>query len=586
MKNLNAFEPQIDGVREIHEDEVFEIFSLEMKSNYAAPPARVVSSPRSVYKSRIKLPGFTNEENEIKMANQSLLQEIVILEEEIKFLKINNTQLSTKITDSAKNTETTTATTKGQLSALEAELTARQNQIELLKIEIKRNQGLYDVQLKQTTNEKVNFANENRQLKQTIENLNQRLSDLTTKEMLLTNSINELIRSQESAATENEKLMIKTAEQTKIIDQQVSSISNAFAANEALTAKFLALTNELTAIKATLSETENNYVTSVETIKTMSSEAVTLQFEINDLQTLANEKDSQLKAAVQAHANEITESKTTYTLEMAQLKQSHSAEINEMMNATKTEAERNKLSFTEEIQTLKIGHAAGVQKIEQSFIDETQTLKATHAAQLQNLAISHSTELQNISATFTAEAQSAEESYALAVAKLKQSHQDEVQTFSAEVLSLKAEIAAVIAQNTALAKDLAQKEAQFAIEHKAAQERVKKLNSYFVQIEQTKMQFQKALTTLNGEIKEAIQIHPLKDYYNLTCKEVVRVEIELKKTPTSAPQRRPLEKVMEQLIMQREYLKGVISQHETNLTKKQTEIGQLSQSLSVFDVCK
>jgi len=63
---------------------------------------------------------------------------------------------------------------------------------------------------------------------------------------------------------------------------------------------------------------------------------------------------------------------------------------------------------------------------------------------------------------------------------------------------------------------------------------------------------------MEEEIRTAATLHPLRDYLLLTEKEVVRVEIELKRMPTSSPARAGLEEVFGQLVTQREFLRTVM----------------------------
>jgi hypothetical protein len=106
-------------------------------------------------------------------------------------------------------------------------------------------------------------------------------------------------------------------------------------------------------------------------------------------------------------------------------------------------------------------------------------------------------------------------------------------------------------------------------EARIAQERTEKLEiqserlrRYAEALNQEKDWIRTTAAQMEEEIRNASTLHPLRDYLVLTEKEVTRVEIELKRTPTSAPQRSSLEDVFGQLVAQREFLRTVMEASE------------------------
>ncbi len=89
-------------------------------------------------------------------------------------------------------------------------------------------------------------------------------------------------------------------------------------------------------------------------------------------------------------------------------------------------------------------------------------------------------------------------------------------------------------------------------------EQAERLRRYSEAIKQEKDWIRATATTMENEIRSMIALHPLRDYLQLTERETNRVEIELKRMPTSAPQRASLEDCFTQLISQREFLRTVL----------------------------
>lgn len=79
------------------------------------------------------------------------------------------------------------------------------------------------------------------------------------------------------------------------------------------------------------------------------------------------------------------------------------------------------------------------------------------------------------------------------------------------------------------------------------------------------------------ELETAFQMNPTSDLLKITEYELGRVEIEMKKTPTSSPSRRVLEENFEDLIQQRNFLRNI---REVGEKETQTKLARLQEILS------
>ncbi|MGE5087187.1 MAG: hypothetical protein ACM3MG_12850 [Bacillota bacterium] len=108
------------------------------------------------------------------------------------------------------------------------------------------------------------------------------------------------------------------------------------------------------------------------------------------------------------------------------------------------------------------------------------------------------------------------------------------------------------------------------------EEREKQLESYCSFINQEKAKQQKIIQELARQIHHAVTLHPLRDYLFVTEKELSRVEGELKKTPIISPHRSQLEKLVDQLIEQRDVIRDVLAKGEKNLSSHTEALDRLS----------
>jgi chromosome segregation ATPase len=105
----------------------------------------------------------------------------------------------------------------------------------------------------------------------------------------------------------------------------------------------------------------------------------------------------------------------------------------------------------------------------------------------------------------------------------------------------------------------------------------KRLENYLGNLNAQKIQLKQLAAHLAEEVEAARTIHPLKDYLSLTEFEIAKLELQLKKTPTSSPERPQLEECITQLSHQKEFLKSIISDSVQKLEEQALTIRQISQ---------
>ncbi|MDR3608227.1 MAG: hypothetical protein P4M08_12725 [Oligoflexia bacterium] len=83
---------------------------------------------------------------------------------------------------------------------------------------------------------------------------------------------------------------------------------------------------------------------------------------------------------------------------------------------------------------------------------------------------------------------------------------------------------------------------------------------------------------LAEEIRAGQAIHPLNDYLALTEFELAKIELQLKKTPTAAPERTRLEESLTELIAQRDFLKPIIEASRNEAEKQAAALAKIIQN--------
>lgn len=103
------------------------------------------------------------------------------------------------------------------------------------------------------------------------------------------------------------------------------------------------------------------------------------------------------------------------------------------------------------------------------------------------------------------------------------------------------------------------------------------LKKYAANLNEEKEWLRKGSRDLLNEVKSTTSLHPLRDYLALTKRELSKIEAELMKTPTSAPQRKGLEECVGQLIEQRGFLEQVIEGSENEVKSDASRILKILQ---------
>lgn len=111
-------------------------------------------------------------------------------------------------------------------------------------------------------------------------------------------------------------------------------------------------------------------------------------------------------------------------------------------------------------------------------------------------------------------------------------------------------------------------------------------NKFTAFFENERAKTNKVLSQLIQEIKHSIALHPLKDYLQATETELARKELEVKKVPYDAPNRRTLERQLEQLFEQRNTTRDLIAATEKHLLAQDTKVHHLMSYIDSLQVPK
>jgi chromosome segregation ATPase len=116
-----------------------------------------------------------------------------------------------------------------------------------------------------------------------------------------------------------------------------------------------------------------------------------------------------------------------------------------------------------------------------------------------------------------------------------------------------------------------------AIEKKRIQldRREERLRLYADSLSAQKAEFQQISKQLAEEIHQARTLHPLKDYLSLTEFELSKIELQLKKTPTSSMDRPALEATLTQMMEQRDFLRTTIDASQKELSQHASVVFRL-----------
>ncbi len=106
--------------------------------------------------------------------------------------------------------------------------------------------------------------------------------------------------------------------------------------------------------------------------------------------------------------------------------------------------------------------------------------------------------------------------------------------------------------------------------------RESQLRSYADSLNRTKFEIREQAKRLGHEMQMAKAINPLGDYLELTENEILRVETQLKKTPTLASERPRLEACLTELIEQREFLRQNLQRAQREMDTKARKLAALA----------
>ena len=541
MKNSTQPTPDQEDIF-MNENEVFEILAEEVRSSYSQNlTAPVAPALKSLFKTNLNLPQFAADKAATNVEQQKLMQSLIFLEEENKFLKMNNNQLLESVNKFQMDSEQKTADFKARLHQAEADTQES------------------SLQLKEFTSNNTHLLEESRKFKFTITDLNAKLVRAEEKEKHISDKL--------EAADRN--FRVQAEERTKQAMAQEKQINS-------LQYELLDKSRMINDLNCQINEMQISIKQTNQQLTTLTSAADSAHLKAFEY-TQKDQLIEHLNGEISLMQNQLQDSQTKFVA-MTERAQFATAQASEYLQtcAKLTEMTNQNGELKAQLQDTQLKLKAtkaqfdSAEKRSQNLeIEVAQINESTASFQSALLAQNERLQIENT------ELGRGNESRLATLNKLN----DEVQTLQAQLNREQSETKRLNLELTTQNQDQRQISDTYQL-------RLRKLNSYFVEIEQTKIKFQTNLAKLSAEIQEAVRLHPLKDYYNLTCKEVIRVEIELKKTPTSSPNRKSLEKAMEQLINQREYLKGTISQYEVSLAQKQASVDRMWPQLNVFDTSK
>lgn len=161
----------------------------------------------------------------------------------------------------------------------------------------------------------------------------------------------------------------------------------------------------------------------------------------------------------------------------------------------------------------------------------------------------------------------------------------EVDSLKVEIQRRTEELALVKSENLMLVQKIGSIDsARFEHGSAISQAREAQLRGYAKSMNQAKTEFKKVAHKLASEARLLAMTHPLRDYLKATEHELRKMEVQLKKTPTISPERAKIENCVGDLVDQREFLKTILQNAQTQLQKQADEIDKLAtaETLSAF----
>jgi SMC interacting uncharacterized protein involved in chromosome segregation len=117
---------------------------------------------------------------------------------------------------------------------------------------------------------------------------------------------------------------------------------------------------------------------------------------------------------------------------------------------------------------------------------------------------------------------------------------------------------------------------------RAAQSREHQLKQYASHLNQMKREVRNLVERFRQEIRLSEAASPLGEYLKVTEREIARVDLQLKKTPTSSTERSRLEQALNELFEQREFLRQGIEKSKSEVEIRMRRIQALLSSESIL----
>lgn len=295
----------------------------------------------------------------------------------------------------------------------------------------------------------------------------------------------------------------------------------------------------------------------------LQNELIESRLEIAELKNKVTEK-KQLELELDQAKDKIHALSLQFEKNQAELRSKLTEAKNEVsVSNTKYQELEMKLSLlTTELESTSASHAHEVEKLNFSISNKDQmiqSLQKTYQLQIENYKI----EIQN----------------------LKQ-QQDQINAvYTIEQHRLIKEHQAVTSEYESRIAYLLNREDQIkktGLEIKAKELKMtdleKRLSAHNEMISAERSKFQRILQQLASEIQFAVTISPLNEYLAATERQITMIETELMKMPISSAQRPYLEKALDQLISQRDYIRDANRRSKKTLMAQFQKLNQLERT--------
>ena len=266
------------------------------------------------------------------------------------------------------------------------------------------------------------------------------------------------------------------------------------------------------------------------------------------------------------------------------------------------DAERERKQFSEEVSLRHQQEIGEISKQKQEIIDSIDAQWKTEVAQLEadkqrlveELNKKHDSELSELTARHgdivhklqTERDRIQKELESSTRDRSEESTRKEVE-WENEKKALQATINQLQKQNSELSRERTfedEYENRLRLQYEEAQKKLSELrgretqiSNYSRLVDEQKFKLRKFADDLAGEVTGLQVLNPLKDYLEITNKEIREVELALSKTPALAAERKPMEQHFEKLVTQRDHLQKSLTESRQALQKK---------AKAVKDICR